>query len=191
MDQLTRRSFLTAGGALGAALLAARAEDVQAALASARAAAGDDAPRFEVLTPEEAADIEAFSAQIIPTDDLPGAREARVVVFADRSLATWAADQLGPLRQGLALLTTRAGERRGGARFAQLTAEQQLEVMRALENTPVFGQLRFLTLVGTFAHPAHGANHDKAGWRIIGYDDRGFWQPPFGWYDARANGGPN
>ncbi len=34
-----------------------------------------------------------------------------------------------------------------------------------------------------FALPSYGGNRDKAGWHLIGFDDRHFWQPPFGYYD--------
>jgi gluconate 2-dehydrogenase gamma chain len=41
------------------------------------------------LTASEAADIDAVAARIVPTDDTPGAREAGVVYFIDRALATF------------------------------------------------------------------------------------------------------
>ena len=41
------------------------------------------APPCRFFTPQQAADFDAFAAQIIPTDDTPGAREANVVHFTD------------------------------------------------------------------------------------------------------------
>jgi len=198
MSDVSRRGFLAAtGAAFGAGWLAARTEDLDASLAHAAHArqaveSGGPPPPLEVLTPEQAADVEAIAAQIIPTDDLPGAREARVVNFLDHALATWASDQRATLVAGLGVFNAAVAQRYTGVqRFAQLTGEQQLEFLRANEQHPLFQNLRQGVLVGTFANPSNGGNFEKAGYRILGYDDRGVWRPPFGWYDARANGGPN
>ena len=191
-DPVSRRAFLAVSStALGAAWLAADPALVRAALEhAARAARSPGAPEpvpWEVLTPDQAADLDAIAAQIFPTDDTPGAREARVVTFLDRSLATWAAQQREPLLHGLDELNGEV-ERRwpGTQRFANLAPERQLELLRAQEQTPFFQQMRFATLVGMFSLPAYGGNADKAGWRVIGFEDRYAWQPPFGDYDAEA-----
>jgi hypothetical protein len=195
---LDRRGFLTAAGAgLGAAFLRARPEHLQASLTRAEearlaVARGAPPPPLEVFTPEQAADIEAIAAQIVPTDDLPGAREARVVAFIDHSLATWASDRRQAMVDGLAAFNTAAARRYSGVqRFAQLTNDQQLEFLRASDQGPFFQEVRGAVLVGLFSHPANGGNFEKAGYRILGFDDRYIWQPPFGWYDDKANGGPN
>ena len=186
---IDRRAFLAAAGAgFGAAFLHADPIQVEASLRHARDSA---APPLEVLTPEQAADVEAVAAQIIPTDDLPGAREARVASFADHSLTTWAANQRNQLIRGLDAFNTAVGQHYPGQRFAQLAPDQQLEYLRANDHDGFFQQMIFITLVGTFSHPDWGGNYDKAGWRILGFEDRYAWQPPFGWYDAQANGGPN
>ncbi len=79
------------GGAAGAAWLTAQWPGILAAAQHAHAAAkANPAPAFEVLTPEEAKEIEALSSTIIPSDELPGAREAGVVYFIDRALKTFA-----------------------------------------------------------------------------------------------------
>lgn len=185
-DQLTRRGFLAASGAtLAAAWLGADAKDVHASLAHAAKAASGPPPPWQVLTPEQAADIEAITAQVIPTDDLPGAREARVVNFIDHSLATWAADQRDPLLTGLEGFNQEVAKQLPGTkRFAELTAERQLEFLRANETSDFFQQVRAATIAGMFSLPSYGGNYDKAGWRILGFEDRFAWQPPFGAYDA-------
>lgn len=190
---IERRAFLAAASTgLGAAFLLAPPHEIAASLAHAARATGDTPRPLEVLTPEQAADIDAVSAIIIPTDDLPGAREAHVVDFADHALATWAANQKDAALSGLAAWNTAVAQRYPGtARFALLTTEQQLEFAQANQQNPFFQQMIFLTMTGTFSHPEWGGNFEKAGYRIIGMDDRGIWQPPFGWYDAQANGGPN
>src|SRR6478609_4458460 len=89
MTDLSRRQFLAASGTAAAAIwIAAQSRDLLAAGLHAA-----QATRFEVLTPADAADLDAATAQIIPTDATPGAREARVVYFIDKSLATFAKDQ--------------------------------------------------------------------------------------------------
>jgi gluconate 2-dehydrogenase gamma chain len=44
---------------------------------------------FEFLSSEQALEVEAMAAQIIPADDRPGAREAQCVYFIDRALPTF------------------------------------------------------------------------------------------------------
>jgi hypothetical protein len=44
-------------------------------------------------------------------------------------------------------------------------------------------------VIGFFASPVHGGNQNKAGWKLIGYDDSLNHKPPFGYYDARVSRG--
>src|SRR6267154_6454632 len=75
-DALGRRAFLTTScTAIASAWLAADPDQLRASLAHARARANAPPPLWEILTPDQAADVDAIAAQIIPTDDLPGARE--------------------------------------------------------------------------------------------------------------------
>lgn len=189
MSSSSRRSFLVgAGGTLAAAWLAT---DVAKLLAAGEyaAAAGrrNPLPPFEYLKPDEAADLEAAASQIIPSDDTPGAKEARVVYFIDKALATWQKDQRDTFRKGIGELRKRA-RRHGTATFAALDHAQQQTVMAALdtENHPFFFALRAATIVGMFANPEYGGNFDKSGWKLLGFVDRFSWAPPFGWYDADA-----
>jgi len=46
--------------------------------------------------------VEALTTQIIPSGGAPGAREAGVVYFIDRALATFDADKKESYRRGLA-----------------------------------------------------------------------------------------
>src|SRR2546426_9063884 len=80
-DPVSRRAFLAASTtAFAAAWLAADPAEIRAALEhAARATRSTDPLPWDVLTPEQAADLDAIAAQIFPTDDTPGAREARVV----------------------------------------------------------------------------------------------------------------
>jgi len=60
---------------------------ILAAAEHAHQAANAKTPvKFQVLTAAQAKDVEAIAAQIVPSDELPGAREAGVVYFIDQAL---------------------------------------------------------------------------------------------------------
>ena len=83
----TRRDFLK--GSLshcGAAWLSLQWPAVLLAAAGAASAARAAGATFAHLTADEARDLEAIAAQIIPTDETPGAREAGVIYFIDAAL---------------------------------------------------------------------------------------------------------
>ena len=65
-------------------------------------ASGTKSYRF--FSAEQAADFDAFSAQILPTDDTPGAREANVVHFTDYLLSTIDSDQRAPVKEAFVAL---------------------------------------------------------------------------------------
>ena len=54
-----------------------------------------------------------------------------------------------------------------------------------IEKTPFFNLVRTHTVIGFLTHPEHGGNHEKIGWKLIGYDDSLNHKPPFGYYDAQ------
>jgi len=140
------------------------------------------------FSPEQAADFDAFSAQIIPTDETPGAREANVVHCVDYLLSSIGADHQADLIKALAALTEAAAKVVPGAKsFAVLTSEQQIAVMKAMEKTPAFGGMRAITMVAFYGDPALGGNKNEVGWKLINFDSKFLWQPPFGYYDGHAN----
>ena len=184
-DSFSRRDFVAAVGSVGAVWLLA---DSGEALAHAAHQVSQAQPTLLVFTREQAAEIEAFASRIIPTDDTPGAREAGVVYFIDKSLATVAKDQLPAFTEGLAKLQKDVGAKfRGQTKLSTLTPAQQDEVLRSIERTPFFGQMRFATLAGMFSLPTHGGNKDFAGWKLLGQQDAMEFKAPFGWYDQPAN----
>lgn len=147
-------------------------------------AAGDDRG-FAFFTAEQAAEVEAIAGQIIPTDHTAGAREAHVVNFIDRALATFESSRQSDYTQGLQELAKQTAQRFSGAmRFSALTSAQQIELLTAIEETPFFNLVRTHTVTGFFSSPVHGGNYGKAGWELIGYDDALDHAPPFGYYDA-------
>jgi len=139
---------------------------------------------FVFFTPAQATEVEAISAQIIPTDDTPGAREAHVVHFIDRGLTSFAQDAQPVYTQGIMDLQVKVKELfPGTATFSKLSAAQQIQVLGAIETTPFFKTVRDHTIMGMFASPKHGGNVNKVGWQLIGFEDTLAFQPPFGYYD--------
>ncbi|MGH7553825.1 MAG: gluconate 2-dehydrogenase subunit 3 family protein [Longimicrobiales bacterium] len=186
MDPMaTRREFLASSCyALGGAWLAVHLPAIEAAGAYARLAATQNR-EFEVFTAQEARAFAAFAERILPTDDTPGAREAGVVHFADRALSSFGQPMLLSIRAGLADLEARTkAKHRRAAEFASLTPRQQDGLIRTMEDAVFFENGRLLTVMGMFADPSYGGNQGSAGWRLIGFEERGAYRPPFGYYDA-------
>jgi gluconate 2-dehydrogenase gamma chain len=185
-----RRMFLKAAAAASAAWAAADLVQVQEALAwAARQMTERGQPEFGVLTPEQAAVVDALTSRILPSDDrLPGAHEAGVVYFIDRSLSTFNTRQRNLYREGVKDLDRRAARKwKGTPSFAALATAQQDELLHDVEKSPFFAAARFATIIGTFALPAWGGNRGYSGWRLIGFEHQPLFQPPFGFYDAEAN----
>jgi len=191
IDQ-TRRLFLgQAGASLGLLWLGSLTPDLLAqAHNHAQAAAQSGRKTYRFFTPQQAADFDAFSAQIIPTDETPGAREANVVHFADYVLSGIDKDQQSDVTKALDALHEQATKTVPGAvSFAALTSAQQIEAMKAMEKTDAFGTLRGFVLTGFFSDPSMGGNQDKVGWKLIGFEDQFLYKPPFGYYDAHYDEG--
>jgi len=183
----SRRSFLVDSVAgLNAAWVAANYPSILAAQEHVqKATKAGQLPRLAVFTEAQAAEIEAMAAQIIPTDETPGAREAHCVYFIDRALSTFARDNQAAYIQGLQELQAKTRQLYPNAeKFSALTSEQQIKTLTAIEKTPFFNLVRTHTVIGFLSRPVHGGNYDKIGWKLIGYDDSLNHRPPFGYYDA-------
>ena len=186
-QEKSRRSFLIESvSGLGGAWVAVNYPAILAAEEYVlKAAESEEQARFAFFTPEQAVEVEEMAAQIIPTDHTPGAREARVVSFIDRVLVTFERERQADYTQGLTDLAAQTQQRFPNAsRFSELTFDQQLQVLTAIEDTPFFNLVRTHTITGFFASPVHGGNHDKVGWQLLGYDDSLNHEAPFGYYDA-------
>jgi len=178
---LSRRRFLGVAGGVAAWLVAAPPD----LFATIDAAPAEGAGRYKVLNTAQVTAFDAFAAQVIPSEPgSPGAREARVTLFADRALAGFAREQRPDFEKALAALNLRAGK--GG--FAALTSTRQIEVMREMDRADhgAFETLRAPVIAGMFANPSYGGNAGKAGWNLLGFKDQFSWQEPFGFYDQRA-----
>jgi len=182
----SRRSFL-AGSATGlsSAWVAAHWPGILAAQEHAQRAAASGKPgKFEFFSAEQAAEVDSVAAQIIPSDETPGAREAGAVYFIDRALTTFDEGRQAVYTQGLKSLQAKTAELVPGAsKFSGLTPAQQIQVLKAIETTPFFNQVRVHTITGFVANPEYGGNHDKIGWNLIGFEGAFHYAPPFGYYD--------
>jgi gluconate 2-dehydrogenase gamma chain len=201
MNELNRRNFLLrTGTGLSAAWITANWPALLSAATHAHnAAKAATPPKFDFFTPEEAAEVEAITARIIPTDETPGAREAGVVYFIDRGLATFDSGNQKTYREGLPELQARVKEMfPSAAKFSGLTAEQQDTVLQSFdENAPTtrrafrarpgaqnfFEAVRVHTIQGFLIDPEFGGNRDGVGWKVIGRETEHTFQSPFGYYD--------
>ena len=182
----TRRSFLSqASGAIGSGWIASQWPLFLAA-ASAACSRRDGGEPFANLDESLGLTLEAIAEQIIPADESPGARDAGVVWFIDQLIGSTGSGMRSVLEAGVADLDVRAG---AGRKFVELPFDEQTMVVKAIETSPFFATMRFLTVSGMFVMPEHGGNRGKAGWKLIGFADRHSWQPPFGYYDEGF--GPN
>ena len=170
-----RRSFLLKSFSASSAAWLTANWPAQVAAAEKAQAMG----AFTFLSREQAAEVDAMAAQIYPTTDTPGAREAQVIYFIDLALVTFAQDKQDLYTKGLADVAGKTG----GKAFAALSSADQIALLTSIEKTPFFKTVRDHTIMGMFAAPQHGGNYKKIGWTQIGYDDSLNFRAPFGAYD--------
>jgi gluconate 2-dehydrogenase gamma chain len=205
-DAVSRRRFLVQSvSAASASWLAAHWPAALAAADHAHQSAQSATPRkFEFFTSEQAAEVDAITACIIPTDELPGAREAGVVYFIDRALKTFASADQKAYTLGLLAIEARVLELFPGIqKFSAATLEQQEQVLHSIEEPADFAQrpfrprsstqnffetIRQHTLLGFLIDPESGDNRDAAGWKAIGREREHIFLPPFGYYDKNYAG---
>ncbi|MGA3073590.1 MAG: gluconate 2-dehydrogenase subunit 3 family protein [Bryobacteraceae bacterium] len=179
-SHMSRRRWLAVSplGAGWAAVLAAQ-EHAHNAMRSAAPAA------LSVLRAAEAMEISAIASQIIPSGESPGAREAGVIYFIDRALATFDTGKRALYTKGLEEAERKRAELFPGSRsIAELATDQQIRLLEAIENSEFFEQVRTHSIMGFFGNPSYGGNRDLVGWKLIGFEDRFHFEPPFGYYDG-------
>lgn len=201
---LTRRAILSQGLAgMSAAWVSAHWPAMLSAAAHARHVAQSAAPaKFEFFSSEQAVEVEALSACIIPTTDTPGAREAGVVFYIDRALVTFAKAQRKKYSDGLSEVQAVVREMFPGTeKFSAVSSVQQDQILHSLDrHSPAsklqsphphpaaqsfFETIRVDTIYGFLIDPDSGrlGNRDALGWKAIGRDPGHMFQPPFGYYD--------
>ena len=190
-DGATRRSFLlSGGGVLTSVWLAAHWPAIAAAAHHAGEASALPAPaRFDFFDAADAADVEAISAQIVPSGATPGAREAHTAYFIDRALATFFSGWSKDFRAGLAeFQAAYRASNPGSGSFAKAAPEAQTAYLGTVDSTPFFDTMRTLTLLGMFSSPQYGGNYRGSGWQMMGFADQHAFSPPFGYYDREYTG---
>jgi Gluconate 2-dehydrogenase subunit 3 len=199
-NDLNRRDFLLRGcSGLSAVWLSAHWPALLSAAKHARESAASAAPKLAFFTPEQAVEVEAITARLIPTDDTAGAREAGAVYFIDRALTTFFIDDQKTYREGLPELQARTREIVPGIdRFSAATPEQQDEVLHSFDKQQPTNRrpfrsgagaksfletLRTHTIVAFLLDPDSGGDPNGTGWKVIGREREHVFQPPFGYYD--------
>jgi gluconate 2-dehydrogenase gamma chain len=128
--------------------------------------------------------LKQIAAQIIPSDATPGAREAGVVFFIDRALATFFAHIAQRFRSQLSEFHHDCRARYAEVEsFASLPNDRQHEWLSSVEHSPFFRSMRQLTLLWMFTMQAYGGNRDDKCWQLLGFEDQHIFAPPFGYYD--------
>ena len=185
-EALSRRLFLKGSGTLAGSALVKAGLPTLAAVSQAACSARDEAKAFDNLSNAEAREFESIAARIFPTTDTPGATEAGAVHFIDQSLGSIFADMADDLRRQMADFQNGIPGRYPGAqRFSDLDDADQDDYLKANEDSPFFGEMRFLTLAGVFAMSSYGGNRNNVGWTLVGMDGPPHaWTYPFGEYDA-------
>lgn len=196
--RLSRRAVLGAGAALPVGLAATATVTATAESATtdsmpgmdgaAHAPSGSATPApapttalegLETLNAVEMEALEAFCARLVPTDEHgPGAAEARVAHYIDRSLAGALMNLRAVYAAGLSALDALATVSKGKV-FAELATADQDALMRDMEagkapgfvpsSAAFFGMVRAHTIEGMFCDPYYGGNADFVGWDLIGY----------------------
>ena len=181
---LSRRQWVLAS--LG---IASCAEIASAQQHAHQAAASNPRPAFSYLDAATAAEIEAIASQILPSDETPGAREAGVIYFIDRALTTFDNDKRQAYGSGLAAIQAQRKELFPQSQtIVGLTSDQRIALLHAIEKTEFFELLRMHTLMGFLGAPSYGGNRDQVGWKLIGFEDKMAFEPPFGYYDGLKDG---
>ena len=165
--RLNRRAFLQA------ALTAAAA-------ASTGVACTRNQSPWRFFSVDEARTLASMVDQIIPPDQDAGAVWAGVVNYIDRQLSGPLKDLQGTYRQGLAAVDQSSRSRYNHI-FADISSDQQIDMLHMLSANRALGTAWSLTLPGGFfqivvdhsmqgfyGDPRHGGNREGASWKMLG-----------------------
>lgn len=145
-------------------------------------ALGRTPPKW-TLTPLQRGVLAQASERILPSDDGPGAREAKVIEYIAKALESAYHAPLRPLfTEGVRRIEALARSD-WEQPFLQLEAEDQDRVLDWVQRGGVsdatfdgkrfFHRLVELTLEGFLGDPVHGGNKGQVGWTAIGYTPGG------------------
>jgi gluconate 2-dehydrogenase gamma chain len=153
-------------------------------------------PRVEMTTSHKTFTNEEFKAlqaacdRVIPKDADPGALDANVPEYIDRTLQE---PELHKMKEdflgGLDALMRR-GQRMFKKDFWAGTPEQQDDLLGIFRDSPsdsgeahFYDALIVLTLEGFLGDPSYGGNKDRVGWALVGF---GTSEPPVGYDGMKA-----
>ncbi len=128
---------------------------------------------LQSFSADEAEEVAALASLIIPSGSTPGAREAGVLYFIDKALATFERDKREAYRQGLGMVKARREQLfPGSTSIARLAPADQLRLAQTIEETDFFEIVRVHTITGFLGRPEYGGNRDQAGWKLIGFTEQ-------------------
>ena len=164
--QLSRRKFLQA------AVVAAAAAGVSVGCKNSTSV-------WRFLSVDEARTLAAVCDRIIPADSDPGAAWAGVVNYIDRQLCGPYEHLQAIYRRGLAGVD-QSSRTLYAKVFADLDANQQIELLRRLEDRkapgPIWNQISSAeffgyvvdhTMQGFYGDPRHGGNREGVSWKML------------------------
>ena len=185
-DELTRRLFLQGSGTVAGSVLARAGIPAFIAATQAACTARTEGAAFENISSAEAREFEAIAARIFPTTDTPGAREAGVIWFIDKTYGSIYEEYLADDRALLADFQSGVAAMYSGAElFSDLDEADQDTYLKSRERTEFFETVHFKTLAGVFGSSSWGGNQNNIGWKLVGMDGPPHaWSYPFGYYDA-------
>lgn len=128
---------------------------------------------------KEALIINALTGEFLPSEEgSPGAAEAGVTTYIDRSLAGFMRDLQSVYRRGFVALADLTSEL-FGISFVEATGDQRAQLMGEMAQLGVDHPEKFLgqffrivrehTIQGFFGDPAYGGNRDTVGWKLVGF----------------------
>jgi gluconate 2-dehydrogenase gamma chain len=129
---------------------------------------GANKSAWRFFTDDEARTVEAITAQLIPADTDPGAKEAGVVNYIDIQLSKRFRKHRTTYRHGLAALDASC-RTAFGKRFIDLSPADQVEALNSTEeHSKVFFNLLLThTRQGFYGDPRHGGNRNMASWKML------------------------
>lgn len=138
--------------------------------------------------PHQRATLEAATERIIPADRDPGAKQAGVIDYIEKTLSGYEAEHAPLYASGVQNLDRLAREKFASERFVSLRPGQQDEILADLEKqrSAFFSVLIEHTMQGFYGDPRHGGNRDRVGWKVIGFPGPARpdgYRSPLGWYD--------
>lgn len=143
--------------------------------------------RFKFFTPYQATVIEEVTSLIVPSDNSPGAREARVLFEIDKSTAKNQALKHS-YAKGIEALDLMAKQLAGRDNFLDLSQNEMMEILNMADATKsLSGSGSFPNQYGNMLPGILLINHlipktieifymSKAGWKVVGYQGPPQWK---------------